>query len=509
MRDTALFTALALAGALSPLLTFLWLFQLKEWRWDRLREHLRAEGVWGTLWGRIRPIVLLATMLACWASLGNLWTLRAGLGIFAMLGAAQIVLRRQRFPVWTRKAQILATLSVLVQLLLLAAAAAIQTAFIPLAAALHPLTVLAAWAAFLPVDRAQKRKVFAQAKIARERDPERLVIGIAGSVGKTTTKNLIGHLLQDLRPLTTPEHVNTEMGVAQWMLRTLGADSDPGGPLVVEMGAYRTGEIALLCGFARPTIGVVTALGSDHLALFGSEAAIVDANGELLQALPQDGHAFVQTDTEGGRHLADRTACAQTRVGENPMAHERPEDAREDEHGLAFLNRGTRFTVALRGRHNAVNALTAIAVARHFGLADARIAQLLAEFRPHAGTFALRTERGVTILDDTYNASRLSMRAALDWMRERSERPRVLLTSGILELGAEHDRILEELGAAAKGACERVVFTTDTGRAAFAKGFGAPVELLGTATPKITSGSLLTCVGRMPASVIPRLLPAA
>lgn len=505
MAEPLVLAGLTVLGALSPLLTFLALFQIKEWRWDRLREHLRHEG-WLTLWGRVRPLLLGLTLVGAGVDESGV-VLRGGLALFALLSVAQVALRKQRLPAWTRKAQILAVLSLILFALLALAFTMMEPRLLPLAALAHPLAGLLAWAIFLPVDARKKRAIFAAAARVRDSQDDRRVIGIVGSVGKTTTKSLIGHLLSDLHPLVTPEHVNTEMGVARWMLAHVGTAKDPAGPMVVEMGAYARGEIALLCSFVKPDIAVVTALGSDHLALFGSEDAITDANGEILAALPEESEAFIQVDTDGGRALSRRATCPVTRIGADPTAHERAEEVRDDDSGLSFVSRGTRFTVALCGRHNVNNALTAIAVARALGIPEARIAELLAAYRPHGNTFAVRAENGVTLLDDTYNASRLSLLAAIDWMRARTERPRVLLTAGLLELGAKEDEILREIGASAKGAVERVIFTSEPGRRAFAAGFEGPVELLLPHTSPVAAGSLLACVGRMPHSAFRRLLP--
>jgi UDP-N-acetylmuramoyl-tripeptide--D-alanyl-D-alanine ligase len=504
MAERLILTAMTVLGALSPLLTFLALFQIKEWRLDRLREHLRHEGIF-TLWGRIRPLLLGVTLVL--TGLTRLDAiLHAGLGLFALLGIVQIALKKQRLPTWTRKAQILAVLSTLFLAAVFLAVAFAAPRLLPLAALVHPLVALLAWVSFLPIDTRMKRRIFAAAERVRDRQHDRRVIGIVGSVGKTTTKNLISHLLADIHPLATPEHVNTEMGVAQWMLARVGSEKDPGGPLVIEMGAYAKGEIALLCTFAKPDIAVITALGSDHLALFGSEEAIMQANGEILASLPAESEAFIQVDTDGGRTLAHRASCPTTRIGSDPSAHEYAEELREDDSGLSFKNRGTQFTVALHGRHMVNNVLTAIAVARALGIPEARIAELLAAFRPRGNTFALRTENGVVVLDDTYNASRLSLLAAIDWARERAERPRVLLTAGLLELGAQESEILREAGHSARGVFERVIFTTNSGRRAFAEGFGKEVEIALSSTAHVSSGSLLVCVGRMSASGIRHLI---
>jgi UDP-N-acetylmuramyl pentapeptide synthase len=507
-----------LLGSLSPLLTFARLFQMKEWRLDRLGEHLRREGWMRHTVGRVRAalaILFLGLGGAVYALMfmggdgtgaeaaivAILFLGSCLLGAYALLTVGQFLLRKQRLPVWTSKA-----IALVATALLLDAALAYGSTYtlwmfaLPLVPALQPVVLLLSWLLWKPIDWILKNKLLTNASIHRNTFDSATVIGIVGSVGKTTTKELLKCVLADLSPIVTPEHVNTELGVAGWLLKNvpMGAEKPL---LIVEMGAYRKGEIATLCRVAQPTIGVVTALGSDHLALFGSEEAIVDANAEILATLPADGHAFLLSDNAASVSLKTRAPCAVTLAGSTDAT------VIHTDRGLTLESNGSRFAVALHGAHNAGNAMLAVAVARHMGVPEERIRELLAGYRGSAHTFHLKKERGVLVMDDTYNVSPLSFRAALDWAKDRSERPRVLLTSGLLETGADEARFLRELGSAAKKSVERVVFTTDAGRKAFAEGFGEEVELLSTSTAPVSDDGLLLCVGRMPLTTLRRLLP--
>lgn len=507
-----------LLGSLSPVLTFARLFQMKEWRLDRLAEHLRREGwirhtvgivrmtlavLFVVLSGAVYALVFVGgdgtgaeAVIAAILFMGSCL-----LGAYILLTIGQFLLRKQRLPVWTSKAIALAATALLLDAALAYASTYTLWMFaVPLVPAVQPAVVLVAWLLWKPIDWILKNKLLTNAATHRGTFDDATVIGIVGSVGKTTTKELLKCVLADLSPFVTPEHVNTELGVAAWILKNVPASAKK--PLlIVEMGAYRKGEIATLCRVARPTVGVVTALGSDHLALFGSEEAIVDANAEILGALPKDGHAFLLSDNAASAGLKTRAACAVTLAGSA--------DAKviHTDRGLTLESNGTRFAVALHGAHNAGNAMLAVAVARHMGVKDERIRELLAGYRGSARTFHLKKERGVLVMDDTYNVSPLSFRAALDWAASRDERPRVLLTSGLLETGADEARFLRELGSAAKRGVERVVFTTDAGRKPFADGFGNDVELLFPGTAPVTDDGLLLCVGRMPPATVQRLLP--
>ncbi|MDD5469551.1 MAG: UDP-N-acetylmuramoyl-tripeptide--D-alanyl-D-alanine ligase, partial [Candidatus Peribacteraceae bacterium] len=335
------------------------------------------------------------------------------------------------------------------------------------------------------------------------------VIGITGSAGKTTTKELLAHVLEQRSPLTTPAHVNTEMGVAQWLIQELKKAESQESPsvLIVEMGAYQMGEIALLCSIVQPTMGVVTYVGSQHIALFGSQEALCKAKGELVEALPVTGHAFLNADNERCSSLAARARCPVTTVGTGGRADIEAFEVEETEHGIRFRVKETAYDIPIHGTHNVTNVLLAIAVAQSLGMAPQEIARRLQTFKPPAHTFDMRTERGITILDDTHNASPASFEAAMQWARAQPAEQRVLLTSGLIELGEEQDRIHIELGTMAASVFDRVIFLSGQSAKPFRRGFGREVELLSNRTPPVPPSSLLVCIGRMNEETMRRLLP--
>lgn len=477
---------------------------MKEWRCDRLTEHLRREGFVSQLFGMTRlPLLALAVSgLLVYPHLAISLYITSILTVFSVL---QIGLGKQPTPVWTSKAILIGAMSLVITVA--TAWLGMDIPLLPvLLATFQPLVIVAAWLLLLPIDWIVKRQIFEKARKVRAHMPaEAVVIGIAGSVGKTTTKELLKHVLQDLSPIVTPAHVNTEMGVAQWLLQNekfLRTNK----PVIVEMGAYAKGEIALLCSVVKPAIGVVTALGSDHVALFGSEEAIIDANAELIEALPQNGHAFLNGDSEATRSIESRAHCPTALVGTHEGMHAVALDVEEKTDGLHFRMDNEAYSVPIHGRHHVTNILLAIAVAKYLGVTHDRIRELLKTFHPMQHTFNVLEENSITILDDTYNISPLSMKAAIDWAAERKEKPKILLTSGLLELGKEEKKYLAELGRKASF-FDRIIFTTDSGRTSFAQAAGKEVELLGNDTRKIDQGGLLACVGRMPVPSIRRLLP--
>lgn len=511
----AIFFILALLGSVSPLLTLAWLWQIKEWRWDRMLEHLEREGALTQLFGRVRPVMLAAyaATAVAWRGAGAAPVLLC-LGAFAALSALQIAMGKQRRPVMTGKA--VAAVGV-AGALTAAWAAVFLTASVPLLPALpllQPVTLAVAWALLRPVDLLLKRRIMARARALRERFPEMTVIGITGSVGKTTTKELIACVLQDLGPAVTPAHVNAEIGVARWLISTL----TPRPPLpragegglriaVVEMGAYRKGEIAQLCEFVKPTMGVVTHVGTQHVALFGSEEALYQAKAELVRSLPLTGRAFLNGDNDRSRAMAAFCACPVTIVGTGGSSDLEAFDIEETGGGIRFRAADTHFDVPLPGTHNVVNVLLALAVGDALGVPFPRMRELLRSFTPLSRTFQVREERGVRMLDDTHNASAASLKAAIAWARTQPEERKVLLTSGLIEMGELQTSHEEELGGLAGNVFERTILLSDLSAKNFAKGGAKDVEVFTRATVPIAPGTLLVCAGRMLPTTITSVLP--
>lgn len=446
------------------------------------------------------------------------------MGGFSLLTLIQIALRRQPLPVATAKAVLIVLLSLVSTGIFATLLIVWRPALLLAMPIIQPFIVGLSVLTLFPLDFILKRRAMNQAMKLRALHPEIIAIGITGSVGKTTTKELLRHLLQPLGAIATPAYVNSEMGVARWLIKVLEPKKDrrqrtadsgqsissvrspKSEVLIVEMGAYRTGEIKKLCEIAQPRLGVITAVGTQHMALFGSEAAIEQAKGELFEALPRTGHAFVNIDSDAARRTIARASCEVTTVGIHSEAMLRAQDVRDTDAGLSLTVGGRTFTLPLRGLHNGTNVLLAIAVARHLGMKDEDIQMRLRTFQPLAHTFSVRHERGVLLLDDTHNSSPSSFRAGLEWSRMQPQRPRVLLTSGILELGPGERQILEELGKKARDCAERVIFTGERGREFFSHGYGKRVEMLSKSTPGVPTGSILLCIGRMPLASIQQLL---
>ncbi len=519
-------------ASLSPILTLGKLWQVKEWRWDRLLEHLRREGWLIQLFGLARPAVVVAFNV-----LFLLRILPFTLWMFAFLLAldalclAQFSLRKQKKPVWTQKALMIVSTSIVLTFLLALACAwpvtPLAPVFLPLLVLLQPFVLALAWLLWRPVDYILKERIVRRAKQLRGQHPDLTVIGITGSVGKTTTKELVACVLADLHPHVTPAFVNSEIGVARWMIQMLSSpefrhspivlrnsphlsqtDQKPGGKVfVVEMGAYRKGEIAYMSEYIRQTIGVVTFVGTQHLALFGSQENLQQAKSEILTHLLPEGHAFLNGDSPLCKELKDVCPCPVTIVGTGGVEDLEAFDIEETPTGIRFRALDTAFDVPIHGTHNVTNVLLAIAVAQHMGIGLLTMRERLRTFTPPSHTFNVRKEGSVLVLDDTHNSSAASFKAGIAWARSQPYPRKILLTSGLIELGEAQEESEKELGILASKVFDTVIFLTDKSIRAFQEGFGRPVHIYGKDMPAIPPDSLLACIGRMSESTWKRLLP--
>ena len=297
-----------------------------------------------------------------------------------------------------------------------------------------------------------------------DRASDLTVIGVTGSSGKTSTKDLLGTVLATSAPTIAPVgSYNSEVGVPLTVTRV----TDDTRFLVVEMGARGVGHIEYLTRIAPPRIGVVLNVGTAHVGEFGSREAIGRAKAELVEALPADGVAVLNADDAVVRAMAGRTDARVVLVGEAPDAMVRAEDVTVGTDGRASFHLVTatgEVPVSLRlvGRHHVGNALAVVAVALECGMTLDAAAVAVSDAGVVSRWRMEVTERadGVTVVNDAYNANPDSMRAALAALQAMGEGRRTWAVLGsMLELGEESDAEHAEVGAEAqrRGVDELVV----------------------------------------------------
>jgi UDP-N-acetylmuramoyl-tripeptide--D-alanyl-D-alanine ligase len=266
------------------------------------------------------------------------------------------------------------------------------------------------------------------------------VVGITGSTGKTTTKDFLANAFPaDTVVVSTQGNRNNELGVPLTVL-SAGGDCDV---LIVEMGMRGPGQIARLTQIAKPTVGLVTNVGTSHIELLGTQDSIASAKGELVRAVPEDGAVFLNGDDAYTDSLALSATAPVTRYGMGHKNEVRAESVELDADSVATFtllapSGEASMKLPVPGRHNVYNALAAAAVALHLGVPAATVAEGIS----HAKLTAMRMEivetaRGVTVVNDAYNANPTSMRAAIDTLARMSVSGKKIAVLGdMLELGS-------------------------------------------------------------------------
>ena len=284
-------------------------------------------------------------------------------------------------------------------------------------------------------------------------------VGVTGSNGKTTVKEMLASILAlDAPVLATRGNLNNDIGVPLTLVR-LDARYRR---LLLELGANHPGEIARLAALARPRVGVITLIAPAHLEGFGSIEGVARAKGELLAALPEDGVAVVNADQDYQdlwRELA--AGRAMSRFGFAAHA-----DVRVTHHATPDGGRVGLFTaageaharLALFGRHNALNAGAACAAALAMGVSLDGVVAGLEAVRPMRGRLEVLHAGGVRVLDDTYNANPQSLRAALEVLAAAPS-PRWLVLGDMAELGGDAAALHEQAGRMARSLGADRLFT--------------------------------------------------
>lgn len=277
------------------------------------------------------------------------------------------------------------------------------------------------------------------------RRQESLIIGVTGSVGKTTTKELVHLALRtQYRGFCSPGNFNNLIGLPKSLLQLQHDDEYA----VLEMGASQAGDIRALATMAEPEVGIVTSIGKAHLASFGSLEGVMAAKGELLESLPETGFAVLPGDCPLLRSMASKARCRTIFVGMEPHNEIRATDVVATAQQVTFSIQQQPFQVALPGGALLGNALCAVATALEMGVPLDVIADGLAEFQPLPGRGQVRQLEACTVIDDCYNASPASVAAACERLAIMDVLPqgrRFALLGDMRELGpnaaAEHSAI--------------------------------------------------------------------
>ena len=290
------------------------------------------------------------------------------------------------------------------------------------------------------------------------------VIGVTGSVGKTTTKEMLAAALSPLGPiLKTAASQNNETGVPKALLQL----TEEHKAAVIEMGMRGSGQIDYLCRIAGPTAGVITLISDNHIELLGSRAAIADAKGELIEALREDGIAFLNANDEYFVYLQPKTKAQTVAFGVEGLdfpswSHATPpmaglhvaKNLRLVDGAWSFDIDGQSIQLKSPGRHDVSNAACAFAVAVTLGVDPEAAAAALAAYEPPPMRMQIvQTPWGGTVINDAYNAAPASMKSALETLKSYPGGRKIAFLGDMKELGdvaadahAELGRVIDSLG---------------------------------------------------------------
>ncbi len=454
-----------LYSALADYSVFTYIWQLKEYRIDRFRDFLTTQEGY-RFWNRYSIFWrgFIAAVAIFWP-LNNVLFLKYLLLIFLFfdffVNSVLILKKKLRHPVFTPKAILIIGISLLVEGGLFVLTKDWALLFLLMFFRFIVNTIIVQ-AFALPTSLAKKLYIFrAKQKIKKYKDL--LIIGVTGSYGKTTVKSFLGQILaKKYSVITTPKNINTEIGVAKFILGNNFEDKEV---FVVEMGAYTVGEIGLIAKMINPKIGILTAINEQHLSLFGSIQNTQKAKFELLHALPKkNGLAVVNFDNFYIREKLDTLKVETVTYGSDEDLN--PDCLVEDiksKNGIlttviSYKDLKYNIEAKILGNHNANNIAACVAVGEHLKMNKEEIENAVNDLEPPEQTLKMYKYKKAIIIDDSYNANPDGFLSALDTFSTFSSNfSRVVVTRGIPELGDKTKEIHEKIGGAIDYSAEELV----------------------------------------------------
>lgn len=478
----AVATAADLAAVLKRSLMML---QLNSYRNERFTRWFNQSGESTTPWRLAACIALFLTLVSHLPSVVTLGTA----AIIVIFNFISLCRRRYKKPlVFTPRAKrlysVMTGLAIVIPAVTglltgnLATACKVGLAEI----VLSPIFTLTANVLLRPVEKSINKKYYDEAAAILRSMPGLKVIGITGSYGKTSTKHYLHHILtQEFETLMTPGSYNTTMGV----IRTVREMMKPYTQVfIAEMGAKQPGDIKEICDLVNPEIGIITAVGEQHLETFGSVENVCRTKFELADALPADGLAVVNDGFEAAKaRNVDNVACQRYYAGKEKSIADAA-DYKVTE--VTYSPDGTKFTIEgpdgyrsefktpLMGECNIANLLGAVAVARKLGVPEGKIAYALSTMPQVEHRLSTkRTPGGLTIIDDAFNSNPQGSSMALDVLALLDiPGRRFIITPGMIELGERQYDANREFGEKIGDCADVAIIVGQYNREAILDGIG-------------------------------------
>lgn len=331
-----------------------------------------------------------------------------------------------------------------------------------LVSALSPVILLLANILLKPVENQINNSFVQDARRMIVAMPDLKIVAITGSYGKTSVKHFLTAMLSEkYHVLMTPGSFNTTMGVVRTIREMLKPTHEV---FVVEMGAKQAGDIREICAITPPQRSILTAVGPQHLETFGSIENVQKTKFEIVEALPAGGTAYLNADYDLVRSYQVPERVQTTYYSVDTTAGQyQAENLRYQKGKLLFdvVRNGEKLLgleTQLLGRHNASNLLVCAAVALDLGVPTERIAYAVRQLQPVEHRLQLRAfPGGYTVLDDAFNSNPAGARMALEVLQQLDGQRKIIITPGMIELGAQQDELNREFGIQIAAACDYVI----------------------------------------------------
>ncbi|MBP3582106.1 MAG: UDP-N-acetylmuramoyl-tripeptide--D-alanyl-D-alanine ligase, partial [Clostridia bacterium] len=323
-----------------------------------------------------------------------------------------------------------------------------------------PLFVIIAYFITYPIEKLISISYLKKARKKLAEQKNILVIGVTGSFGKTSVKNILSTILEEkFKVCSTPASYNTPLGLSKTILKKLTNDDEI---LIAEMGAKQTGDIKELCEMVNPTIGVITGIGNQHLLTFGSLDNISKTKGELADYVSKsNGKIYFNVDTEAALNLSNKYKDAVKTAISTSEYDLKVESLKVDKDGSSFKlvydKKKVECSTVLLGNHNVSNIVLAARIALDLGLSLEEISSGISKLKaiPHRLEI-LKSSAEYTIIDDAYNCSVEGSKASLEVL-SRFEGKKIVITPGLVELGADQFNSNFEFGRDLAKVCDYVI----------------------------------------------------
>lgn len=300
-------------------------------------------------------------------------------------------------------------------------------------------------------------------------------IGITGSFGKTTTKNIVNDIVSSsYLTLMTPASYNTPMGITKTIREYLKPIHEV---FVCEMGADHVGEITHLMKFVKPKYGIVTSIGPQHLNTFKSMQNIINEKMQMIEMLPVDGVGIINGDNEYINNYHIKNECKIIRIGiKNDDVEFQAKDIKFKKDGSEFKVRidkkDYKFKTLLLGEHNVMNILAGIALAKQLGIDNKTIVKSVSEIKQIEHRLEVKTINGYTFIDNAFNSNPVGSKISLDVLKMMPGK-RVIVTPGLIDLGEKEGQYNYDFGYYMKDRADFVVLVGEKTSQAILKGLQA------------------------------------